>query len=332
MRKLDLARELIDRRHASAAPDAVSLNLKGLIEIASGNPSDAAAVFRRLHGDSSGHPSIRFNLAWSEALLGNYAEAADLLDNETLAASPRAPALKIQMLHHLERFEEALSAGSDLVARFPEDQALKGALAMLALDADEVATARYYAASAPDDSDASTVLALLDMEDGDIVAASQAFDAVLAAQPNAPRALIGKGLQLLSSGAAGEAAALLDRGAGLFEDHLGSWIAAGWAHFIAGDLSEARDRFQRAVAIDGTFAESYGGLAVLDLAEGRSQEAEQNCQIALRLDPACLGGILARTILLDARDEQTSQTACAGARSPLRSELTERRSVRHSRC
>ena len=62
----------------------------------------------------------------------------------------------------------------------------------------------------------------------------------------------------------------------LFVSHIGSWVAAGWAHVIAGDRAAGRARFERALALDDRFAETQGALAVLDVVEGQLGCAEMD--------------------------------------------------------
>ena len=90
----------------------------------------------------------------------------------------------------------------------------------------------------------------------------------------------------------------LDQGASLFDDHIGSWIAAGWAYFVSGDLDASRARFERAHDIDHKFAESFGSLAVLDAVEGNTKEAQRKALTAVRLDRECFSATLAQTLLL----------------------------------
>ena len=101
----------------------------------------------------------------------------------------------------------------------------------------------------------------------------------------------------------------LDRGAELFGTHLGSWIAAGWAHFVVGDRVTARARFEKALALDPTFAESHGGLAVIDVAEGRLEEAGERAKVAFRLDRDCYGAALARSLLATAEGNSARASA-----------------------
>jgi Tfp pilus assembly protein PilF len=113
--------------------------------------------------------------------------------------------------------------------------------------------------------------------------------------------LIGKGLGLLTRGDTADGVAAIDRGAELFRTHIGSWVAAGWAHFTAHDYAAARARFERAMALDPNFAETHGGLAVLDIVEGRFEDGARACEVALRLDKNCFGAALAKSLLLQHR-------------------------------
>ena len=53
------------------------------------------------------------------------------------------------MLHHVGDLDAALAAGRTLVQRHGDDQALLGAVAILAMDADDLAFARACAERAP---------------------------------------------------------------------------------------------------------------------------------------------------------------------------------------
>jgi len=298
-RDFDLAADLI-KRHAAIGPLPSTLaNLQALVAIAQQRFTDAAAILGDLRGQGHDDPALRFNLAWARAMTGAHREALDLLDDDTVAASPRAPALKILMMHHLGLYEDALACGKDLAERYPDNQALMGALATLALDAEETDLALSYAQRAGDNPEGCAALGTLALGDHDIGRSLELFEQALSAQPQNPRAWVGKGLALLASGDAPAATKAIDRGAELFEDHLGSWIASGWAHFVSGDYAGAQARFERALALDPNFAESHGGLAVVDIVEGKLDDARKKSDVALRLDKNCFGGALAKSMLLE---------------------------------
>jgi len=294
-RQFELASELLD----DVGTSSVLLNLKGVAALGTERFDQAAAAFEELRAGGEDNSAVRFNLAWAKAMLGDFTETEALLDDEAIAASPRGPTLKIEALHHLDRYDEGLEQGERLAELYPDDQALMGALATLAMDAGDAALARDYAERAGDTPEGLAARGMLMLEDGDPADALDLFDRAIDQKPMSARAWIGRGLGLLSQHRSNEAAEALEKGAQLFRDHLGSWIAAGWAYFTQQDYGKARSCFEHARDLDPNFAESHGGLAVLDIVEGDLESAARQCEIALRLDRMCLGGALAKSMLLE---------------------------------
>jgi tetratricopeptide (TPR) repeat protein len=210
-----------------------------------------------------------------------------------------------QRTHHsgracLGRYEDALREGERLTRDFPNNEELTSALALLALDANDIGLAQRYVQGIEDAPAGSTVLGYLALNDQNTDKSTTFFDRAISKQPNNARAWVGKGLSLLLNGDAAAGAKSLDHGAQLFGTHLGSWIASGWAYFAAGDYTKARAKFERARSIDETFSESYGGIAVLDILEGKTADAIRNCEIAHRLDKSSFSAALAKSMLLQA--------------------------------
>jgi tetratricopeptide (TPR) repeat protein len=296
---LEQVTELVERYRALADVPPQLVNVEGIAAMRQGKFGDAATAFQSLRDSGHDHPSVRFNLAWLAALEDRHEDVLALLDNEVIASVPRAAALKVQAFHHLDRIEDALAAAEEMIAIHPKDNHLLGALSVAAMDADDFELASYYAIQADGGSDALTTQGLISLNNEAPAAAIELFDRALIEHPDAPRAWLGKGLSLLAQGDAEGAAPCLDKGAQIFGDHLGSWIASGWTHFIRQDLDSARRSFQTALVHDDNFAETHGALAVLDIAEGNTDSARKRADIALRLDKECFGGILARTLLLE---------------------------------
>jgi tetratricopeptide (TPR) repeat protein len=296
----DLARDLLERAENAAVGDPKLQNLSGLLALREGRWPDAAECFQDLLDRHEGDSNVQFNLAWVKALQDDHQGSLDLLNDETVLAAPAAAGLKVQMMHHLGRIEDAVGEGERLLALVPGNDDLLGALSVAAMDNDDIERATRYAQQSTTSSDALSTQGLLLLDQDQALLAISLFDKVLAKKPDAPRALLGKGLADLSLGRPGKAAISLERGAEIFGDHLGSWIGAGWAWFAAGDVLRSRHAFETALALDDNFAESHGGLAVLDLATGDVQSARRRSDIALKLDKECLGGMLARTLLLEA--------------------------------
>lgn len=317
--KPELAADLLGR-YAAIEPLVPHLrNLAGLVALEQRRFEDAAEHFALLRSTGADSPGLRFNEAWALTMSGQYDRAVELLDNETLAVSPRAPALKVEALHHLGDLEVALDEGRALLKRYPDNQALLGAMAALAMDAEENDLARTCAQRAPESPQARAALGMYALDAGDPAAALELFEGALARQRENPRALVGKGLALLAAGDANAGAAAIEAGAVRFRTHLGSWIAAGWAHLIAGDLGKAKTMFERSHEVDDTFSESHGGLAVLAFMTGDLDEAKRRSETALRLDRQGLGGTLARIMLLQAKGdvETADRIRDAALRTPV---------------
>jgi tetratricopeptide (TPR) repeat protein len=296
---MDITSELLERHQAIKNLTPAMLNLRGMVALAEGQNDIAVESFAALVAGGTSDPGIRFNLAWACAMAGEYARALPLLDDATLAASVRAPALKIRVMHHLAQYDEALAEGRRLVALRPDDADLLGALSVLALDTEDLALAKSYARQAGTlSSDAASTLGTLELNDHKVEEAMRWFQSALSASPNHARGWIGTGLGQLATGDPA-AADSLDRGAELFRHHIGSWIAAGWAHFLKGNQDAARLRFDTALALDDNFAESHGSLAVLDAYAGDRANAERRAKIAMRLDRTCFSAALAQSILLE---------------------------------
>jgi tetratricopeptide (TPR) repeat protein len=293
------ATSLVKRYAAAAEPPPQLLNLQALAAMREGRFEDAAASFAALRAGGWDAPPVRFNHAWALAMANEPEAALALLDDEVCAAGSRGAALKVSLLHQLERLDEALAEGARLAEIYPDDQNLMGALANAALDAEQAELARAYAARAGTSHDGLTTLGMLLLDEERIADSGALFDRVLAADGSNARAQLGKGLGLLAAGDSAGAARWIDGAAERFGDHVGSWVAAGWAQYLLGDLAASRARFETALAIDDSFAETQGALAVLDIAADDLESARRRADVALRLDRQCFAAALAKTMLLE---------------------------------
>jgi Tfp pilus assembly protein PilF len=304
--RLDMVSQLLDRHAALAPPPPRLANLAGVAAMRQGRFDAAETLFAEALAAEPGDPALRHNLAWAKAARSDLAGASDLLDETVAAAVPAAAALKVRVLHRLGEVEDALAWGAGFVDRFPGDADLLGALSSAALDAEENELAAAYAERGGEAPDALATLGMLRLDAANPEEAAAFFDRALAVQKDSGRALLGKGLVAMAALEGAEAARHLDRAAGVFGDHVGSWVTAGWAYFLTGDLVRARQRFETALAVDDTFAEAHGGLAVIDVLDKRLDAARRGAQTALRLDRECFSAVLARSLLLEAEGDPKS--------------------------
>lgn len=304
----DTAAELLERYAAIAPLPPRETNLAGLAALQTKRYDRAAALFGELVESGVDDPAVRFNLAWACAMDKQFDRALELLDDDLARALPQAAMLQVQLLHDRGEFDDAAARARDYVEIHPSYAPLMAAVSVLALDVEDAELAAACAAKGGEHPDALTTLGTLALGDERATEALDLFDRALDRNSQVPRAWVGRGLARLLTGQSPDAAADIDRGAEMFGDHLGSWIAAGWAHFVNKDLASARARFETALELDDTFAETHGSLAVLDLLEGNVEGAREKSEIALRLDRQCYSAALARSLLAaGAGDEATAR-------------------------
>lgn len=270
----------------------------GIAAMRAGELDRAQGWFARAtaEGEEPG-PALRFNIAWCKALEQDFVGAADMLDEETVAALPQAAMLDMQLDHQLGRFDEAEAKLDRYLERFPDYGPLNAAASVLAMDVDQPELARTTAEKGGAHPDALATLGMLDLAERKLDEARAQLAQSLATRPHNPRAEIGLGLVELSEGNLAGACERLDRGAVQFGSHLGSWIGAGWAHFLAGDYTAARQRFETALAHDDNFGEAHGSLAVVEIMEGHIEVANRRAAVARRLDPGGFSCALAAMLL-----------------------------------
>jgi len=297
-RAYDRAEDLIARLAALGPLSPADHDLAARLAIAQGDSGRAIAHLSPLMEAHGQDPSLRFNLAWALGMEERFDEALALLDGATIEASAPAAMLQVQLLHGGGRYEDALAAAKTNVNKHPDHPGLLAAASTIAIDAEDMSFARACAAGALGHPDAEATLGTLALADDAPEAARAHFERALERAPHAPRALIGRGLTALLSGDHGAASRDIEQGALLFKDHIGSWIAAGWARLIAGEVEAARQHFEHALAIDPSFSESQGSLAVIAAMQGDVVNARKLATIALRLDRASFSGAFANALIM----------------------------------
>lgn len=292
-----LAHTMLERYAALARLPEHEAGLAGLAAMQTGAFDTASTQFRTLLDRHPEDPALRFNLAWSLAMLKDFEGALKLLDQPTVDSLSQAATLKLQLLHDQGQFEDAFEQGKQSLERHPGNQALLASMSTLALDVEDIGFAKKCAEHAGDLPEAQTTLGILALAEQQHAAARQHFDKAFSRAPHAPRTLLGKGLVELATGNPASAASDMERGAQLFETHIGSWIGAGWAYLLANDVKGSRRCFETAYGLDDAFAESHGSLAIIDLVEGRPEDAKRRIDVALRLDRDSFSAAFAKACL-----------------------------------
>lgn len=302
--RIELARELLAPLLAANRLDTRGLSLAGIAAMRGGDQETAQRIFAARLDEAPDDQGARFNLAWSQALSDNHLAARETLGDVSGTDLPQAAMLDLQLAHHLGEFAEAQAKIPQYTARFSDYQPLHAAIALLALDMDEPEVARAAAKLGGDHPDALATLGTFALADSNHDAARAMFLRSLTTRPDNPRAHVGLGLVELANGRSNEALKHLDRGAEQFGDHLGAWLAAGWAHFLAGNSDAARERIETALRHDDTFGEAQGSLATMEAIAGNFEAAQHRLEIARRLDRNAFSVAFTAMILAAAEGDQ----------------------------
>lgn len=298
-----LAYEIILPFDSAGRLDARGRNLAGLAAMRHGDQPTAQRLFGGLLDEHCEDDGVRFNLAWSLALANDHAASRDILGDASNSDLPQAAMLDLQLHHHLGEFDAAEGKLDAYLARFPDYAPLQAAASVLAIDIERLDLARSCAERGGAHPDALSTLGTLELGEQHLGEARDFFGRSLQTRSHNPRANIGFGLVELASGNSRAALPYLDRGAEQFGDHLGSWLAAGWAYLLAGDPAAARERFETALAKDDNFGEAHGSLAALDALAGDADAAQRRVAIAMRLDRESFSAALAGMLLAAAQGD-----------------------------
>jgi len=224
-------------------------------------------------------------------------------------AGPRAGAvcaLRVRLLHHLDRLDEAAAAAESFTARYGVDEELEANLLAVLVDASRLEealpralglVARSEAAGHPFPYAAAEPLALAALHEGRIESARAWTDRALAQRDDDGRMWLLRGLVHLLEGATVDAVAALERSVAALPRHAGSRVALGWAELMRGERARARQAFTEALQASPSFAEAHGSLAVVEALDRRSEPARDAIRRAEGLQPGNAAAGLAAALL-----------------------------------
>lgn len=282
---------------------------------------------------------VLHNLAYIDLRQGRVAECierlADRMSGDQAAARPSVAVRALQQLwlralHHLGDLDRAIawSSNAEHTAQLAPQAA--GVASLIALDASDFDRARRWSALSveqgsgddPTVVEALVTQASLAMAARDGHRARQFAEAALACSPQEGRAWSAWAFAAMLSGDLAAARAAFARATSALPDHIGTWQGKGWAELMQRDLAAAEASFRAALLLDGSFAESHGGLALVLAFQHRVPEAKECAERALRLDRQNLSGRYATAVLngevRDSTDlQRLARKLLAGRPAPL---------------
>jgi len=264
---------------------------------------EAEKTLTSMAAQASPPAAVLHNLAHVQMLQGRHADAARTLRGvvERPDSPPESAAMLVRCLHHCGELEDAARFGRERLETHGADPSLAAATSLALWDlggAEEAGTLADEAlASFPSAIEALVTRGSIALSARDATRARESFERAIAVHAEDGRSWSGLGLAQLIALDVPAALASFEHAVAHMPDHIGTWHAFGWCQLLARDAQAAQASFARALALDRTFAESHGGLAVALAIGGRRDEADEAAQRALRLDPQCLSARYAKAIL-----------------------------------
>jgi tetratricopeptide (TPR) repeat protein len=256
-------------------------------------------------------PAVVFNTALGHFYSADFAAADTLLAHLTQHSDCPAATLLMhaRALHQLEDTE----AAEGLVVRAqhlePDNLDIRGLLALLLYENDKLAqalsTAHETLAIDADQRDALIACATVQFEQHNVAASRKAWVHTLKVYPDCGRAWSGLGLLEFGELEFDLAESHLNTAVQFMPHHIGTWHVLAWVYILRNDNTQARAALENSYALDRSFGDTHGGLAVVDIMEGQPDKARKGIRRALRLKPDSLAAHYAQALLL----QQAGQTA-----------------------
>lgn len=260
-------------------------------------------------------PAVVFNTALAHFHSADFIAADTLLAHLTQQADCCAATLLMhaRALHQLEHTEDAERLATRAQQLEPGNLEIRGLLALLLYENDSLASALALAhetlASDPNQRDALIACATVQFEQHNVAAARKAWLHTLQIYPDCGRAWSGLGLLEFSELDFDQAESHLKTAVQWMPNHIGTWHVLAWIYILRNDSAQARVALDKSYALDRSFGDTHGGLAVVDIMQGNVEQARKGIRKALRLKPDSLSGHYAQALLLQAanRPEEAQQ-------------------------
>lgn len=280
-----------------------------------GDYARAATFGREALAAGVDHPAVWHNAGLAAFYAGDYPTAAALLAR--LSAEEQCSVV-VLLAHARSLYQQGQSEEAEpLAMRAIEAQGApveaRGLLALLKYEHDDnlgaLRLAREVLAADPDQLDALVACAGAHFELGDIEAARKVGLHATAVHPGCGRAWFGLGELQFNELDFGAAEQSLQSAVQHTPDHIGTWHLLAWVYILREQSGPARQALQAAYELDRRFADSHGGLAVVDVLDGAYDSARIGIRRALKLDPDCLSAQYAQLLLLRkaGRDEDAER-------------------------
>ncbi|NWB95768.1 tetratricopeptide repeat protein [Pseudomonas gingeri] len=299
--------------HQIEDPDACAHATHLLLQV--GQYADAATFGDKAIAGGIEHPAVLFNTALGHFYSGDYAAANTYLS--LLTGNPQCPPSSLMMharaLYQLEQTEEAQALVARALEQEPGNAEIRGLLALLLYENDDntqaLSAAHETLAQDPDQLEALLACATVQFEQNNISASRKAWLHTVQKHPDCGRAWSGLAQLEFNELEFEQAEESLKKAAHYMPDHIGTWHLLAWIYILRKDSAKARQALDKSYALDRSFGETHGGLAVVDVMDGRQEQAREGIRRALKLNPTGLSAHYAQALLLQeaGRSDEAAQ-------------------------
>jgi len=250
------------------------------------------------------HPAILLNAAYGHFYSGHYERCAAILTSltEKNDATVGTLLLHARALHHQNAAESAEQLVTRALQNEPVNVEAKGLLALLHHERDSnhhaLQLAHEVLAQNPSQLDALLACGSVHVEQGNMKAARKTWLHTVMLHPTCGRAWSGLAQVAFNALEFVDAEAYLKKAVTYMPDHIGTWHLLAWVYILRKDSVQARSALMQSYALDRSFAETHGGLAVVDVLEGKQKAAQLGIRRALKLKPDCLSARYAEILTL----------------------------------
>ncbi|WP_029920456.1 tetratricopeptide repeat protein [Nevskia soli] len=304
------AKSLLERARALEPQNGALRFRFSHILLAGGEYEAARTLLLDLTATEGGaHPAFLYNLAYAQFGCDRMAEALATLKCIPPSGQPQLPQyalLLAKTLYFSGQVVQALEPLRAYLRRPPSEIQERGLCGLILFDNDNgsgnVELAHTLAKEALStnlaDPFAHLVLGSIELGRQQPEAARPYLLSLVEAQPTWGRAWSALGYMELLNLHLTKARVHFQKAVQYMPNHVGTWQGLAWTEILLKDFAAARAAVQSAMALDRTFSENHGTLAVIEIFDGRPELAEPEIKRGLRLDPKSPSSQYARSLLL----------------------------------
>lgn len=284
--------------------------LASLVCLQLGKCQEAIIFGEYVLGTEFENATVLHNLAYAQLYLGDYKKAQSILEpliEFSNALDANTYVLYARIMHHLECPKDAIHALEKAIALNPSHAEALGNLALLQYETDHnlsdyanvKETAKKALSLDPYQLEALLALAEVQLNERNISTARNSFNLILEHHPQSGRAWSGLGQLEFYETHIDQAEKNLLTAVEYMKDHVGTWQVLGWCYVLKNDIEKAAWAFETSLPLNTEFADSYGGLAVVEAIRHNTNTANQLIKKAFELDVNSMAAAFAEYVLLN---------------------------------